>query len=145
MSEENRGAAISEDGISNAINKLLENPELISMVASALGKSAPLGVGATGDGQGEKITSTADDAKESETAVSSSASVPSINADAVAALMPMLSGLGKISGSDGKAGAKFRHEELLCALKPYLSNSRCEAIDYILRISRMSGIINRLR
>ena len=145
MSDESRVGAFSEDGISNAINKLLENPELISMVASALGKSAPSGVGVTDSNKGNSGVTVSDTPEDGEPAVSASASAPSINADAVAALMPMLSGLGKISGGDGKAGSKFKHEELLCALKPYLSRSRCEAIDYILRISRMSGIINRLR
>ena len=37
-----------------------------------------------------------------------------------------------------------RRADLLCALKPYLSRDRCEAIDYIVKLSRLGDILKTL-
>ena len=38
-----------------------------------------------------------------------------------------------------------RREGLLLALKPYLSPARCEAIDYLIRLSRVGDAIRNLQ
>lgn len=37
-----------------------------------------------------------------------------------------------------------RREALLCALKPYLSQERCEAIDYLLRMWRIGQTVKAI-
>ena len=127
MSDEIRSDEGLSDGISAAIGKLMEHPELISMVASALGKntqSAP-----------------------QETAASSPAEAPSEestpSADTLTAFMPMLSRLSGALGKDGQKNAP--HAQLLCALKPYVSENRRTAIDYILKLSQMSALMGGIK
>ena len=38
-----------------------------------------------------------------------------------------------------------RREALLCALKPYLSPARCEAVDYLIRLWRVGDALRALR
>lgn len=119
--------ALSTDNISAAVGKLLEHPELISMVASVLGGTSPPPsepvdpIGEANDGDSVSVGAQVKDAP-----------------DIMASLIPMLSKLACGGGS-------CRHEALLCALKPYVSASRCEAIDYILKISRMSSLVKGLK
>lgn len=106
--------------LSDAIGKLMENPELISMVASALGKEMPRPT-----------------VSESESAPSASTELPEL----VGSLAPLLSGLGR----GGDAAAKSNSACLLRALKPYVSQGRRDAIEYMIRISEFSDILKRLK
>ncbi len=124
---------INGDALSGAVSKLLEHPELISMVASALGGA---GVGETG----AKATPSSAPAASTQNEPAPAA-MPSISPDAIATLMPML---GKLS-SIGSESTEFKHEPLLCALKPYLNKQRCETVDYIIRLSKLSSIIGKMR
>lgn len=118
--------ALSADNISSAISKLLEHPELLSMAASALGI----------DSNGKAATDTPEAAEDTPTG-SNGETAPSASSDVMASIMPLLSGLS--------GGGSFKHEPLLRALKPYLSESRKEAIDYIIKISRMSSLVKGLK
>lgn len=120
------------EGISAALDKLMANPQIISMVASALGGASPPKV------QAESAPATAEPTEQQEEAapVSAAPSLPSLDK-----LMPLI---GKLAGSSSKS-TSFKHEQLLCAIKPYLSPSRCQAIDQIIRISKMSAIIGQLK
>lgn len=62
--------------------------------------------------------------------------------DKAAPLVRALSdrGEGKAEG-DGRGAAR---RALLCALKPYLSPARCEAVDYLLRLWQVGDVIRRL-
>ncbi len=107
--------------LSGAIGKIMEHPELISMVSSILGD-------------------TQEGAQKPPSEQSSAEAPPSVPAEvpeSIATLMPMLS---KIS-SLGSGGKPYKHEALLCALKPYLCATRCEAIDYIIKISKMTSLV----
>lgn len=119
---------LSPDNISAAINKLLEHPELLSMAASALGVSTP----ATATAEASAVTA------ESTTSEGIESPTKNISPDIMASIMPMLSKLSENGGS-------FKHEPLLRALKPYLSDSRREAIEYIIKISRMSSLVKGLK
>ncbi len=116
------------DGISEAVNKLMAHPELISAVASALG-------GMQGGAPSPPPTERTADTEET---VQSSPTV-SAAPDIQASLSPLLSKL------TSQSGGVFRHEALLCALKPYLSPSRKEAIEYIIKISKMSNLVKGLK
>ncbi len=132
MSDEVKTAAdvshSSEAAISDAISRIMEHPELISMVASALGGNAA-----------------ADGNKTNDSENATSLPVASNGGDALPTFAPMLEklrGLGANSKS-GKDGS--RHEQLLCALKPYLCDSRRDAVDFILKISQLSGLMGLLK
>ena len=128
------GAAISSDSISDSVGKLLEHPELLSMVASVLGKPSPVSASQAQAG-------TADISDDAEAVVASNTeSTPSVGdvPDVMASVMPLLS---RVMSGKGNC----RHEQLLCALKPYLSPSRCQAIDYVIKISQMSSLVKGLK
>ena len=105
----NPGATPMPD-LSGAIEKLLAHPELLSTVASVLGKPSPVPI------------------EPKEQPEPSESSEPSISA-----LAPLLSGLSKggVSLSPRKDDPRVC---LLRALKPYLSAERCETIDTLLRL-----------
>lgn len=44
--------------------------------------------------------------------------------------------------SDG--GSRDRHSALLCAIKPYLGQSRQSAVDYIMKLSRLGEVLKNL-
>lgn len=59
--------------------------------------------------------------------------------EVMAALSPMLG---------GNSGEKKTHDKktaLLNALRPYLSEGRCEAIDYIARLEKLSDVVKNIR
>ena len=118
--------ALSSDNISAAVGKLLEHPELISMVASVLGGEA--------SPSAQDVSTEEQPSDESIPVEAQIKDTPEL----LSSVMPLLS---KLTGS----GSPCRHEALLCALKPYVSQSRCEAIDYILKISRMSSLVKGLK
>ena len=122
--------------LSDAISKLMENPEIISTVASALGSmSAQRPTAAKAEGS--------DSSANPEQSAASSAS-PDLSS-IVTGLAPLMSGMGAkqphLHEKNDKGSEAVRREALLCALKPYVSESRREAIDYIIRISRISELL----
>lgn len=140
MAEAERVGAINQDGISAAISKLMEHPEIIGAVASAL-SGAEAGADKN-DAQAKTGAEAILEPIRKEVGASADAAP-----DLAASLIPIISRLGTLrldeggGGSHGGAG----HSALLCALKPYLSKNRSDAIDYMLKISQMSDIISKLR
>lgn len=119
------------ENISAALDKLLANPQIISMVASALGGASPP------KAQADSAPVMAEQTEPQENTVpASAAALPSLDK-----LLPLI---GKLSQTSSRSSS-FKHEQLLCAIKPYLSPSRCQAIDQIIRISKMSAIIGQLK
>ena len=122
---------ISDKALSEAFGKILEHPELISMVAGVLGENSDKseagikGATDTAPSQGRAVASERSDA-----------------GDSIATLMPLIS---KLSGAPADGGKPFKHEPLLCALKPYLGQRRQETVDQIIRLSKLSSIINGMR
>jgi len=47
-------------------------------------------------------------------------------------------------GDEDPHGKSASRRALLCALKPYLSPARCEAVDYLLRLWQVGDVIKRL-
>lgn len=139
-------ASSAPPAISQAINKIMENPELISMVANALknsqGASGELSAEKPSDGKGSEST-------EKVESVFAEGIPPNLG-EMVGSLVPLLSGLDA-SRQRGQQNlekkephsAKCRND-LLCALKPYVSAGRQEAINYIIRITELSDMLKRL-
>ena len=57
---------------------------------------------------------------------------------------PLVRALSKGGQELPPAGQGGDRRALLCALKPYLSPSRCEAVDYLLRLWQVGDTIKRL-
>lgn len=132
--------------LSDAIERLMANPELISMVASALG--------APRSGAGEsKPTPEPETAREISESVSLSSEPVSTEkmkgiTDELPVLLNTLAPLLSAKGGGDKRGALDVKDDrgacLLRALKPYVSGGRREAIDYMIRISQISELLRHL-
>ena len=113
--------------LSLAIDQLLAHPEVLSMVASALGSpKAP-----------------AEEAEPSEAALAASAAPASEASEALSALAPLLSGLSGLARG-GKETPDDPKACLLRALKPYVNPARREAIDTMIRLSQLSGLLGQI-
>lgn len=124
MEEKSQG----EGDFSAVLGTILSNPDMMSTIRSMAEKlkSEP----APAEPPAEDTL-----AKPEDTEPSSEAKAP----DAISALAPLLSAdFSKLSRGDDKRAC------LLRALKPYLSESRCEAIEYIIKFSALSEVIKKL-
>ena len=125
ISREMQDGALDDSRISGAISRILEHPELIGMIGSVL--------------------ATPPSAKEEASEQPTQDNVSNVAAgggDMLRGLAPMIRELQGASKSLPHGDA--RRESLLIALKPYLSKERCEAIDQMLRISRISEILKNM-
>lgn len=141
MGAENETARPENDStsqISAAIDKIMANPELISMVATALSASSPT-VSAEGS---EPLGERAENPDAAEAAVSAAPNIEKLP-DIAASLAPLLSSLQKGGGAKHSPHADHR-ACLLSALKPYLSRERCEAIDYMIKLGKLSELFKGL-
>ena len=120
------------EGISAALDKLLSNPQLMNMVASALGSASSQNKDPASDNDGNS---------ENDSVSASVSAPPTPTLPSIDTLMPII---GKLS-STADTRSDFKHEALLCAIKPYLNPRRCQAIDGIIRISKMSAIVRQLK
>ena len=104
--------------LTSALNEIFSNPQMLSAISSM----------AQGLKNGESASPATQSEKPSE--------APAIN-DKLPELLNML--------SSGASGVKqSNRSELLCALKPYLSQSRSDAIDKIIRFSELSSVLKNL-
>ena len=120
MSEQKNGLDLS-----SVMNMLSQNPDLIGNLMSAIApKSEPPKV----EGSEEKEEEKKDDP----------ITLPS--SDAITALAPLL-----LSAGGGKSSKDSKNQnprcELLRALRPFLSKERCDAIDYMIKMDGLSGIL----
>ena len=146
MAEESdlQSSSIGNLGIPNlaeAIEKLKAHPEIISMAASVLGQSSQ------GDSpiNGEDTAPTELDASVSSGAPISTEGIsrPEQIPDLLNLLSPMLKSKG--GGEKGGHHKRFtKSAALLCALKPYLSSSRCETVDKLVELQRLGELFEKL-
>ena len=61
----------------------------------------------------------------------------------ISTMAPLFKGFLGGGGKGGKGCS--RREGLLLALKPYLSPSRCEVVDYLIRMGRIQDMLGNLR
>lgn len=130
MSEPNT----SSDSFSNAINAILSDPQMLSTITSMAQKLK---------GDSETIDMTPAKAADNEPSVAadsiSEKEPPPSLPNAIGALAPLLSG--------GAPKHSKRDEDRACllrALKPYLSQDRSQAIDYIIRFSSIADVLKNL-
>lgn len=110
----------NNEKLSTALNEILSNPQMLSAISS----------------MAKNLKSAQDDTKKEtdepkNEEATASAGLPDI--------LNMLSSKGDVGSF------KQNHRsELLCALKPYLSQERSDAIDKIIRFSELSSIFKEL-
>lgn len=139
---------------SEAMGRILEHPEWISAVASAL-RTPDL----TTSAETETLLPTEPSADENDEGENSSGSSPPLDEavrteshapsfpQELPALLHTLAPLLSVKNGGEPKGKGHREEpsaNLLRALKPYVSRGRQEAIDYMIRISEISDLIKRL-
>ena len=119
------------DNFSGALNSILSNPDMMSMISS-MAKQLKSDSGSSEE-KSENTT-----AQAAPQAPPQSNSDPSI-ATALSSLAPLLTGEGaKLSKRDNDRAC------LLRALKPYLSQDRGQAIDYIIKFSSLAEVLKNL-
>lgn len=146
---ETAGGGIVPPNFSEMLDKVLANPEIISTVAAALSKGGETS-------EGEKDGPVKGDRAEKEDTVVNGETVEDGNVNFspdVTAMMQKLPEVMRLVGpmmSKGEGGKKFssgannKRTCLLSAIKPYLNEHRCEAIDYIIRFSELSELIKKI-
>ena len=117
------------DAFSSMLNNILSNPEMMSMVSSMAEQLK--------NGSVPK----ADEADDTAPPPAAEASAHAQNdiSSALSALAPLISG-----GIGGNSKLDNDRACLLRALKPYLSEGRCEAIEYIIKFSKITDVIKNL-
>lgn len=121
-------SAIPPDALSGAISQLTAHPEILSAVASALGR-APR--------QDEP-----DKSPESESAeASTSPPQPDLSA-LMGSIAPVMAALG---GKRKRDPRDEHRDALLCALKPYLCEERRRVLEHILQIGQFGDIFKMIK
>ena len=113
--------------LSAVISKLTENPALLSGIISSLSNSA------------------GDSHQKTEEAEKSAPSSVSIDPEKISKLLPMVSAIGGVQGQDHPPKSSNPRCDLLRALRPFLSPERCEAIDYMIKMDGLSGLLQNFK
>ena len=117
-----------EGDFSAVLGNILSNPDMMSTIKN-------LAEQLKGDSSPTETAPTAAEITTEEAAPTQNTKTP----DAISALAPLLSAdFSKLSRGDDRRSC------LLRALKPYMSEGRCEAIEYIIKFSAISGVIKNL-
>ncbi len=138
MEEKETTVQNGNDSFSAALDGILSNPEMMSMISSMASKLK------NGDlSNAPPPTETSG----SEAANSPQESTQSVEAGASTQKLPdMLTTLAPLLSSELTKGSRQNDDRtcLLRALKPYLSSGRSEAVEYIIKISRLTDILKNL-
>lgn len=136
MSEGKDISAMQPEELQSAVQSILKDPAFAKLVGELSGQPQPAPASA-----------------EREEAQSASA-VPQIPPEMLArlpqmmsALSPLLSGGKEGKKEDGPSGDKGdaeKRKRLLAALKPYLSSSRRDAVDSILKVTEMTDLMGKM-
>ena len=125
--EENNVTPQAPD-LSSLLGQLLSNKELMSKIGEIAGNSTP--------------SDTPQPPPPSIDGLLSNPDVMSKLPDVISVIKPLLS---NESTAKSKHQSVDKHLALLMALKPYLSSKRCEAIDYISKMSKLSQTVKGLK
>ncbi len=126
------------DGLSDILSGVMSNPELMEKISGIMGNISSKEDGAPTETK-PPVSGISD--------VLANPDLMSKLPEIISVLRPMLSegttqSPPKKSDKDNAAGRRLA---LLFALKPYLSPRRCEAIDYIARMSKMGDLMKNIK
>ena len=124
---------------SNLLSSLLSNPEIMAKLGALMGETT----GSTTPAAAPPIPS------DGLATVLSNPELLAKLPDVMAMLKPLQAANGSLSAPPSeKAGRRSREDcrnDLLLALKPFLSPERCQAVDAMLRISKLGTVISRIK
>ena len=125
------------EGLSDTLTSVLGNPEIMEKLSNILGTLPP---------KETSETATSDTASAMGNVLSDPALLAKLP-EVISVLRPIVGDNEKKEDSHKKESppSKDKRLALLCALKPYLSPGRCEAIDYFMRISKISDMIKNIK
>ena len=119
--------------ISSLLGELLANKELMGKIGEIAGKTEPQDREVQSSPQSLNIDS-----------LLSNPDIMSKLPEVIGVIKPLISNGGG-EGTGGKFQDGDKRLALLMALKPYLSSKRCEAIDYIVKMSKLSQTVKSLK
>lgn len=122
---------IENEKLSSALNEIFSNPQMLSAISS-MAKNLK---------DGDHGSVTAEKKEEAKEEVKEETPTEGASAASVTDKLPQLLNMLSSSTSNIK---QSRRSELLCALKPYLSQNRNDAIDKIIRFSELSSVFKNL-
>jgi len=135
----------------NPLAALLADKELLSRLSGVIETMKSQATPPPADTPSPTPTEPADGAQETATSTEPTLSPDALSAvlsnpelmaklpDVMTALTPVL------KGNSPKKAPPDRRTALLLALRPYLSEGRCEAIDYITRIGKLGDVVKNLK
>ena len=121
--------------LSAALGEIFSNPDMLSAISSMAQKLK--------NSDKADIPSESNEAKTEEKAEEKAESKTPTQ-DGLGAMADKLPDIMNMLSGKGNDPAQRRRSDLLCALKPYLSQSRCDAIDRMIRISELSSVFKTL-
>ena len=122
---------IENEKLSTALNEIFSNPQMLSAISS-MAKNLK---------DGDHSSVTAEKKEEAKEETKEETPTDGASAASVTDKLPQLLNMLSSSSSNIK---QSRRSELLCALKPYLSQNRSDAIDKIIRFSELSSVFKNL-
>ena len=122
---------IENEKLSTALNEIFSNPQMLSAISS-MAKNLK---------DGDHSSVTAEKKEEAKEETKEETPTDGASAASVTDKLPQLLNMLSSSTSNIK---QSRRSELLCALKPYLSQNRSDAIDKIIRFSELSSVFKNL-
>ena len=134
--------------LSDALDRLLANPELLSTVAAAIGASPPAEIGSSTT-SAQKSDTQNDSEKETKKDSEAEAMSANTHSDDISQKLPELMSnvapvIAALSGRGGKQPDDDR-TRLLCALKPYVNPHRRDAIDTMVQLAHISEVIKTVK
>jgi hypothetical protein len=129
------------------IETLLSNKELLARL-SDIAKDLKSSAGdATGSPAQETSATPKNEASDPSPAPTAEGLSAALSDPVLMAKLPeVVAALASVSGAERpKKAPHDKRTALLLALRPYLSESRCEAIDYITRIGKLGDVLKNLK
>lgn len=134
--------------LSDALDRLLANPELLSTVAAAIGASPPAEVGGNTINSQKNDTNNDSEAEAKKDSESEAVSANTHSEDISQKLPDLMSNVAPVIAALSGRGGKQPDDDrtrLLCALKPYVNPHRRDAIDTMVQLARISEVIKTVK
>lgn len=126
----------------NPIETLLQDKELLSRLSNLAAT-----LKATATEAATPVSAEVSDTPTEETSPAADPLTAALSNPALMAKLPeVVAALSTATGGEGtKKASPDKRTALLLALRPYLSKSRCEAIDYITRLGKLGDMLKNLK
>lgn len=150
MSEIESSAPTPSTDVSALLGKLLSNPDLLGNLSAVLGSP-----GAADSASSVPTLVNTENIGEGISRVLSNPEMMAKLPDVMKMIAPMMQGaqssqetpVSALSSPEAKGGSRDRRScrnDLLLALKPFLSPERCHAIDMLLGLSRLGDVLQKM-